>query len=246
ISVYIWLLLLAFGGHVLVGYGLVTLGEFLQLALLCVVITLLSGILQTGAGAGPGPLDHLNDPDKRNRVATRSLHNLQHEISAYRAAKDGRGYVHSSDQCTYAVLKGRVRWEMEQYLGSGGPPCLWKWICLLAWLSCACELLYQSIDAGMSSLNVAAVRRNLVLVWNEIPCFCASEITMSPADCTLPEGFELWALWVKSCGLASGVSEATSSECRSQGCDEEEEGGSILLQHLAVIHGLCEIWPCNF
>ena len=30
----------------LVGYGLVTLGEFLQLALLCVVITLLSGILQ--------------------------------------------------------------------------------------------------------------------------------------------------------------------------------------------------------
>ena len=46
ISVYIWLLLLAFGGHVLVGYGLVTLGEFLQLALLCVVITLLSGILQ--------------------------------------------------------------------------------------------------------------------------------------------------------------------------------------------------------
>ena len=57
--------------------------------------------------------------------------------------------------------------RMEQYLGSGGPPCLWKWICLMAWLSCACELLYQSIDAGMSSLNVAAVRRNLVLVWNE-------------------------------------------------------------------------------
>jgi len=45
-SVYIWLLLLTFGGHVLVGYGLVTLGDFLQLALLCVVITLLSGILQ--------------------------------------------------------------------------------------------------------------------------------------------------------------------------------------------------------
>ena len=56
---------------------------------------------------------------------------------------------------------------MEQYLGSGGPPCLWKWICLLAWLSCACELLYQSIDAGISSLNVAAVSRNLALVWKE-------------------------------------------------------------------------------
>ena len=27
-------------------------------------------------------------------------------------AKDGRGYVHSSGQCTYAVLKGRVRWEL--------------------------------------------------------------------------------------------------------------------------------------
>ena len=64
---------------------------------------------ETGAGAGPGPLDHLNDPD---RVATRSLYNLQQEISAYRAAKDGRGYVHSSGQCTYAVLKGRVRWEL--------------------------------------------------------------------------------------------------------------------------------------
>ena len=64
---------------------------------------------ETGAGAGPGPLDHLNDPD---RVATRSLYNLQQEISAYRAAKYGRGYVHSSGQCTYAVLKGRVRWEL--------------------------------------------------------------------------------------------------------------------------------------
>ena len=44
-----------------------------------------------------------------------------------------------------------------------------------------------------------------VLVWSfmllRIPCFCASEITVSPADCTLPEGFELWALWVKSCDL---------------------------------------------
>ena len=67
---------------------------------------------ETGAGAGPGSLDHLNDPDKRNRVATRSLCNLQQEISAYRAAKDGRGYVHSSGLCTYAVLKGRVRWEL--------------------------------------------------------------------------------------------------------------------------------------
>ena len=67
---------------------------------------------ETGAGAGPGSLDHLNDPDKRNRVATRSLCNLQQEISAYRAAKDGRGYVHSSGLFTYAVLKGRVRWEL--------------------------------------------------------------------------------------------------------------------------------------
>ena len=36
-----------------------------------------------------------------------------------------------------------------------------------------------------------------------IPCFCASETTVSPAECTLPEGFELWALWVKSCDLIS-------------------------------------------
>jgi len=42
---------------------------------------------ETGAGAGLGSLDHLNDPDKRNRVATRSLDNLQQEISAYRAPK---------------------------------------------------------------------------------------------------------------------------------------------------------------
>ena len=46
LSVYIWLLLLAFAGHVLVGYGLVTLGDFLQLALLSVVVSLLNGILQ--------------------------------------------------------------------------------------------------------------------------------------------------------------------------------------------------------
>ena len=45
LSVYIWLLL-PFGAHVLAGYGLVTLRDFLQLVLLCVVITLLSGIVQ--------------------------------------------------------------------------------------------------------------------------------------------------------------------------------------------------------
>ena len=84
---------------------------------------------ETGAGAGPGPLDHLNDPDKRNRVATRSLYNPQQEISAYRAAKDGRGYVHSSGQCTYAVLKGRVRWELLVF-------CL-----IFSILVCVCGLL---------------------------------------------------------------------------------------------------------
>ena len=62
---------------------------------------------ETGA-AGPGSLDHLNDPE-RNRLATRSLCNLQQEIFAYRSGKDCRGYVHSSGLCTYAVLKGRVR-----------------------------------------------------------------------------------------------------------------------------------------
>lgn len=36
-----------------------------------------------------------------------------------------------------------------------------------------------------------------------IPCFCASDITISPADCTLLEGIELWALWVRSCDLIS-------------------------------------------
>ena len=44
-----------------------------------------------------------------------------------------------------------------------------------------------------------------VPVWSfmflRIPCFCASEIAVSPADCTLPEGFELWVLWVKNCDL---------------------------------------------
>ena len=45
LSVYIWLLILAVGGHVLVGYGLVTLGDFLLLALLCLVVMLLSAIL---------------------------------------------------------------------------------------------------------------------------------------------------------------------------------------------------------
>ena len=70
---------------------------------------------ETGA-AGSGSLDHLNDPDKRNRLATRSLCNLQQEIFAYRFGKDCRGYVHSSGLCTYAVLKGRVRWEFLIFL----------------------------------------------------------------------------------------------------------------------------------
>ena len=42
---------------------------------------------ETGA-AGSGSLDHLNDPDKRNRLATGSLCNLQQEIFAYRSGKD--------------------------------------------------------------------------------------------------------------------------------------------------------------
>ena len=66
----------------------------------------------SGSGAGPGSLEHLNDPDKKHRVATRSLYSLQQEISGYRSGKDGRGYVHSSGECTYAVLKSRVRWEL--------------------------------------------------------------------------------------------------------------------------------------
>ena len=35
LSVYIWLLLLALAGHVLVGYGLVSLGDFLQGTAVC-------------------------------------------------------------------------------------------------------------------------------------------------------------------------------------------------------------------
>ena len=67
---------------------------------------------ETGA-AGSVSLDHLNE---RNRVATRSLYNLQQAIFGYRSGKDGRGYVHSSSQCTYAFLKGRVRWEFLFFL----------------------------------------------------------------------------------------------------------------------------------
>ena len=91
---------------------------------------------ETGAGAGPGSLDHLNDPDKRNRVATRSLCNLQQEISAYRAAKDGRGYVHSSGLCTYAVLKGRVRWELLVFCLIFFHVCMCLWFTFVFFLLC--------------------------------------------------------------------------------------------------------------
>ena len=67
--------------------------------------------MDVSAETGAVSLLHLNDPDKRDRVATRSLYNLQQEVFGYRSGKDCRGYVHSSGQCTYAVLKGRVRWE---------------------------------------------------------------------------------------------------------------------------------------
>ena len=73
-------------------------------------------VTEPGASSGGysgsfGGFDHLNDPDKKNRVATRSMCNLQTEIFCYRSGKDGRGWVHSSGECTYAVIKGRVRWE---------------------------------------------------------------------------------------------------------------------------------------
>ena len=58
-------------------------------------------------------------PDVQHRVCTKALVQLQKEISGYRAGKDGRGYVHSSGECTYAVLKSRLRWELLGCKGSG-------------------------------------------------------------------------------------------------------------------------------
>ena len=95
-------------------------------------------------GAGPGPLDHLNDPDKRNRVATRSLYNPQQEISAYRAAKDGRGYVHSSGQCTYAVLKGRVRWELLVFCLIFFHVCMCLWFTFVFFFAASVFLILES------------------------------------------------------------------------------------------------------
>ena len=59
--------------------------------------------------------------------------------------------------------------RLEAYLAAGGPALLWKWICWFAWMQAAAEWLYESIDSGTSSLNLAAVLRNLKVVWTELP-----------------------------------------------------------------------------
>ena len=53
--------------------------------------------------------------------------------------------------------------RLESYLSAGGPALLWKW------MQTAAEWLYESIDSGTSSLNLAAVLRNLKVVWTELP-----------------------------------------------------------------------------
>ena len=68
--------------------------------------------------SAPAVSDMYN-PDVQSRVCTRSVMNLQKEVTLYRSGKDGRGYVHSSGECTYAVLKSRVRWELLGCKGSG-------------------------------------------------------------------------------------------------------------------------------
>jgi len=59
--------------------------------------------------------------------------------------------------------------RLEAFLGAGGPALLWKWVCWFAWMQTAAEWLYESIDSGTSSLNLAAVLRNLKVVWTELP-----------------------------------------------------------------------------
>jgi hypothetical protein len=54
--------------------------------------------------------------------------------------------------------------RLESYLFAGGPALLWKWICWFAWMQTAAEWLYESIDSGTSSLNLAAVLRNLKIL----------------------------------------------------------------------------------
>ena len=68
--------------------------------------------------SSPAVYDMYN-PDVQSRLCTRSVVNLQKEVTLYRSGKDGRGYVHSSGECTYAVLKSRVRWELLGCKGSG-------------------------------------------------------------------------------------------------------------------------------
>ena len=59
--------------------------------------------------------------------------------------------------------------RQEAYLGAGGPALLWKWVCWFAWMQTAAEWLYDAIESSTSSLNLAAVLRNLKVVWTEFP-----------------------------------------------------------------------------
>ena len=142
---------------------------------------------ETGAGAGPGPLDHLNDPD---RVATRSLYNLQQEISAYRAAKDGRGYVHSSGQCTYAVLKGRVRWELLVFCLIFFHVCMCLWFTFVFFLLCWFCFFNSWTCLGWSSIWAVVdllASGNGSAYWPGCPV---------PVSCCTSPPMLAWVLWM--------------------------------------------------
>jgi len=93
-----------------------TLALALSSACLCIDLCLI-GLPGYSAESAASAGSDMYNPDVQSRVLTRSAMNLQKELTQYRSGNYGRGYVHSSGECTYAVLKSRIRWELLGCIG---------------------------------------------------------------------------------------------------------------------------------
>ena len=103
----------------------------------------------------------------------------------------------SPSMLAWALWIWLLCWEIWSWSGQSFLAGSWAFLNYI--MGNFCWLLTTSSGTPLSSYPVYCFVLSSMLL--RIPCFCASEVTVSPADCTLPEGFELWALWVKSCDL---------------------------------------------
>lgn len=74
----------------------------------------------------------------RFRAATLAVLAMLQEAWSYCPVLDSRGWIRSEGRHQHAVLRGRLRYQLEEFINSGVADeailPLWSWICYLTYL----------------------------------------------------------------------------------------------------------------